>query len=91
MSLFAEIQRNLEADPRVKCAFDYPPWFIGCIDGNMFVGRVLEDKTERPPQNDLEHLELLRRVGFRAWVIRSWRDVQSCLLCEPANVYLDLS
>lgn len=90
MTLFAEIQHNLEADPRVSCWFK-APWFDGHIDGHGFVGLVLEDKTARPHWADLEYLERLRRVGFRAWVIRSWRDVQSCLLCEPTSVYLDLS
>ena len=91
MSLFAEIQRNLEADPRVKCAFNRPPWFDGCIDGKMFAGLVLEDPEETPHRADLEYLERLPKVGFRAWVVRSWRGVQSQMLCEPASVYLDLS
>lgn len=86
MSLFAEIQRNLEADPRVKCWFKQP-WFDGCIDGHRFVGLV----KATPNLTELDHLAELRDRGYRAWVIRSWRDVQSCLLCEPANVYLDLS
>lgn len=91
MSLFAEIQRNLQADSRVKCSFNCPPWFNGQIDGQIFVGMVLEDPTNEPCRADLEHLERLRMVGFRARVIRSWRDVQSCLLCEPTRVYLNLS
>ena len=90
MTLFAEIQRHLEADPRVQqCAFN-APWFNGSIDGHPFAGLVLEDPAAAVDRADLEHLERLRLFGFRAWVIRSWRDVQSCLLNEPATVYLDL-
>jgi len=90
MSLFADIQRNLEADPRVTCAFNHPPWFDGCIDGQKFVGLVWESPTA-PSRTELDHLEWLRERGYRAWVVRSWRGVQSQLLCELANVYLDLS
>lgn len=90
MTLFTEIQAHLEVDPRVTSQFN-PPWFSGSIDRHPFAGLVLENPASAVDRADLEHLERLRLFGFRAWVIRSWRDVQSCLLCEPSNVYLDLS
>ncbi len=89
MTLFAEIQRNLQADLRVTAQFR-PPWFDGCIDGHQFIGRVLE-AGDLPDEQDINYLERMRWDGWRAWHVRSWPDVQAAILNEPAGVYLDLS
>ena len=41
MTLFAEIQAKLRADPRVTTWFN-EPWIDGVIDGHQFIARVLE-------------------------------------------------
>jgi MOSC domain-containing protein YiiM len=89
MTLYAEIQAKLQADPRVTAWFR-EPWFDGVIDGHGFIARVLEP-GELPDEQNIHYLERMRRDGRRAWHVRSWPDVQSALLNEPSQVYLDLS